>query len=114
MLSRRRLARKRRTRLRACYYRGMPELNDEIRELAEQVAASTDEDVLDSGASIAAWYRRERLIALGLAAVDSMVSGGPEEIDENDSRLVAVRERLRDRLRELLEWARKAGKLRPQ
>ena len=70
-----------------------------------------DEDVLDSGESIAAWYRRERLVALGLAAVDSMVIDGPEEIDENDPRLVAVREHLRDSLRELLNWARQTGRL---
>ena len=38
---------------------------------------------------IAAAYRRERLLALGLAAVDSMVQNGPEEIDEGDPRLVA-------------------------
>jgi hypothetical protein len=91
----------------------MPEsdpLHDEIRQLAEQVAASTNEDVLDSGESIAAWYRRERFVVLGLAAVDSMVSDGPE-IDESDTRLVAVRERLRDRLREVVRWARETGRL---
>jgi hypothetical protein len=83
----------------------------EIRQLAEQVAAIDDADVIDSAASIAAWYRRERFVALGLAAVDSMVSDGPEEIDETDPRLQAVRERLRDRLRALLTWARETGRL---
>lgn len=92
----------------------MPEevsLDEEIRQLAEQVAAIDNEDVIDSAASIAAWYRRERLVALGLAAVDSMVTAGPEEIDEQDPRLVAVRERLRERLRALLAWARETGRL---
>jgi DNA-binding IclR family transcriptional regulator len=86
-------------------------LDEEIRQLAEQVAAIDNEDVIDSAASIAAWYRRERLVALGLAAVDSMVTAGPEEIDEQDPRLVAVRERLRERLRALLAWARETGRL---
>jgi hypothetical protein len=92
----------------------MPEadpLHEEIRCLAEQVAAIDNEDVIDSAASIAAWYRRERLVTLGLAAVDSMVTDGPEEIDENDPRLVAVRQRLRDRLMTLLAWARETGRL---
>jgi hypothetical protein len=33
------------------------------------------------------------------------------EIDENDPRLVAVREKLRDRLKELLEWARETKRM---
>jgi hypothetical protein len=86
-------------------------LHDEIRQLAEQVAAIDNPDVIDSAASIAAWYRRERFVTLGLAAVDSMVTDGPEEIDENDPRLVAVRERLRDRLRGLLAWAGETGRM---
>jgi DNA-binding IclR family transcriptional regulator len=86
-------------------------LHEEIRCLAEQVAAVDNEDVIDSAASIAAWYRRERFVALGLAAVDSMVSNEPEQIDENDPRLVAVRQRLRDRLKALLAWARETGRL---
>jgi len=46
-----------------------------------------------------------------LAADDSMVQGGPEEVNEDDPRLVAVRERMRDRLRALLAWARENGRL---
>jgi hypothetical protein len=97
----------------------MPEsdpLHDEIRCLTEQVAAIDDEDVIDSAASIAAWYRRERFVALGLIAVDSMVDAdAPAQaevvIDENDPRLVAVRQRLRDRLRGLLAWARETDRM---
>src|SRR4051812_35074555 len=66
-------------------------LHDELRELAEQVVSSTDEDVLSSGEDIARLYRRERMVALGLAAVDAMVSDGPDQILEDDPRLVAVR-----------------------
>jgi hypothetical protein len=64
----------------------MPEnpLHDETRQLAEQVAAFDNEDVIDSAASIAAWNRRERLVVLGFAAVDSMVNDGREGIDEAD------------------------------
>ena len=96
----------------------MPEipLHDEIRQLAEQVAAIEDEDVIDSAASIAAWYRRERFVVLGLQAVDSMVQpGAPEQAevvaDEADPRLQAVTIRLRDRLKGLLEWARETGRM---
>src|SRR4051812_11210249 len=38
---------------------------------------------ITSGAGIVDWYRREGLVALGLTAVGSMVTDGPEEIDEN-------------------------------
>lgn len=47
-------------------------------------------------------------MALGLGAADTML-GGPE-IDEADPRLVGVRERLRDRLKGLLAWARETGR----
>jgi hypothetical protein len=77
--------------------------------LAEQVAASDKDYVADSAASTGAWYRWERFVPLVLAAVDSMVTNGPE-IDENDARLVAVREQLCDRLKALLEWARSTGR----
>jgi hypothetical protein len=97
----------------------MPEpdpLHDEIRQLAQQIAAIENEDVIDSAAGIAAWYRRERFVVLGLQAVDSMVHpGAPEqaevEIDEADPRLEAIRVRLRDRLKGLLAWARESGRI---
>jgi hypothetical protein len=90
-------------------------LHDEIRQLAEQVAAIDNPDVIDSAASIAAWYRRERFAVLGLIAVDSMVdSYAPAQaevpIDENDPRLQSVRIRLKDRLAALLKWARETGR----
>lgn len=91
----------------------MPEsdpLLEEVLQLAEQVTAIDDEDVIDSAASIALWYRSERLVALGLAAVDSIMRNGSEEIDEDDPRLVVARQRLRDRLRGLLAWAKDTGR----
>ena len=81
-------------------------LLEEIRGLAQQLATTDDEDVRDAADLICRDYRRERLVALGLAAVDALVSDGSEEIDEDDPGLVALRERLRDRLKSLLAWVR--------
>jgi hypothetical protein len=96
---------------------GVPEsepLHVEIRQLAAQVAAIDHPHVIDSAASIVAWYRRERLAALGLIAVDSMVApDAPEQaevvIDEGDPRLQSVCICLRDRLKGLMAWARETG-----
>jgi hypothetical protein len=68
-------------------------------------------EVLDLAADAVRIYRRERLVAFGLAAVDSMVKDGPEQIDENDPQLQAARARLRDRLTALLAWARSTGRM---
>lgn len=92
------------------------ELHEEIRQLAEQVAAIENEDVIDSAASIAAWYRRETFVALGLAAVDSMTQPDAPAyaevtLDEAGPRLEAVRVRLRDRLKALLAWAKDTGRM---
>jgi hypothetical protein len=89
------------------YTAGMPELRMEISDLCQQLATITDQDVADSAAVIAGLYRRERSAIMGLAAVDAMVTGGPNASAENDARLVRVQERLRDRLQTLLAWARK-------
>jgi hypothetical protein len=93
-----------------CYPPGMSEQHDELRRLAEQVASGPD-DVAEFAADVAQIYRRERMVILGLAAVDAMVRGDEREIDESDPRLVAVRERLRDRLKVLLVWARDTGRM---
>ena len=45
-------------------------------------------------------------VAVGLADIDSMLANDRREIDENHPRLVAVPDRLRDRLKALLAWAR--------
>jgi len=52
-------------------------LEDEIRELAEQLAAAPDV-VADLAADAATLYRRERMLVLGMAAVDAMVQNGPQ------------------------------------
>ena len=83
---------------------------DELRELAEAIASGPD-DVADFGADAAALYRRERFVALGLLGVTAMIDHDERAIDEQHPRLVAVRERLRDRLRELLAWARATGRM---
>ena len=90
----------------------MPErpIDDELRELAEAITSGPD-DVADFGADAAALYRRERLVALGLLDVTAMVNDDERAIDEQHPLLVAVRERLRDRLRELLAWARATGRM---
>jgi RecA/RadA recombinase len=69
--------------------------------------------VIDSCASIAAWYRCERFAALGIIVVDSMTAADAPaevEVDEADPRLEAVRVRLRDRLKGLLGWTRETGR----
>ena len=83
---------------------------DELRELAEAIASGPD-DVADFGADAAALYRRERLVALGLLGLAAMIDDDERAIDEQHPLLVAVRERLRDRLRELLAWARATGRM---
>ncbi len=82
------------------------ELNADVRNLAQQVAACEDEDVADFGGCIAKPYDRERMVALGLIGIDLMVSGQEREPDEYAPRLVACRERMRDRLKTLLAWAK--------
>jgi hypothetical protein len=89
----------------------MPTLLDDIHTLATQIAATDDEHIRDSADILCRDYRRRRLVALGMAAVDSMVHDGPEATAEDDPRLVAVREWFRDSLQELLRWARETGKL---
>ena len=85
-------------------------INDELHELAEAIASGPD-DVADFGADAAALYRRERLVALGLLGVAAMIDDDERAIDEQHPLLVAVRERLRDRLRELLAWAKATGRM---
>jgi len=82
----------------------------EIRALAGELAAAPDV-VGDLAGDAALLYRRERMMALGMAAVDAMVQDGPQEISENDERLRAVRKRFRDRLQALLSWARTTGRM---
>jgi hypothetical protein len=84
-------------------------IQDEIREIAEQIAAGPG-DVADLGAEITAWYRRHRQNALDLAGISAFLADG-EEIDESHPFLVDGRRQLRDRSRKLLTWARETGRM---
>ena len=85
-------------------------LIDELQALAEQIVAGPD-DIADLAADAAAVYRRERMIALGMIGVEQMLAREEAVIDEEHHLLVACRERLRDRLRSLLAWARETGRM---
>ncbi|MBY0232269.1 MAG: hypothetical protein K2W96_23565 [Gemmataceae bacterium] len=77
---------------------------DELRQLAERIAAIEDEDVIDFADVIARLYRAERMVATGLLACDG-VEGG-----ENHPMLAACGGRLRARMVALLEWSAKTGR----
>jgi hypothetical protein len=77
--------------------------------MAEQIAAGPG-NVADLGAEIAAWCRRHRQNALDLAGISAFLADG-EEIDESHPMLVAGRTALRDRLKNLLAWARETGRM---
>jgi hypothetical protein len=85
------------------------DLHDELRDLALQLVACENEDVTDARLAIVKLYERERMVALGILAVQAM-TGGPE-VDEMHPMLEACRERMCDRLRGLLAWARTTGRL---
>jgi hypothetical protein len=85
-------------------------IEDEIRELARQIAAGPD-DVAEFAAIHAEEYRHRRAVVLGMLNVDAMVAGDGREIDEQHPSLVALRTELRDRLQGLLAWARETGRV---
>lgn len=84
-------------------------LEDEIRDLVDQVAQGPDV-VADLGTEIAAWYRKHHQQALDLAGISVFLAGG-EEIDESHPFLIDGRRQLRDRLKNLLAWARATGRM---
>ena len=85
-------------------------IEDELRDLAEQIVAGPD-DVAEFAAIHAAIYGERRAVIHGMLNVDAMVAGEEREIDEQHPLLVGLRRDLRDRLRRLLAWARKTGRL---
>ena len=85
-------------------------IEDELRDLAEQLVAGPD-DVAEFAAIHAQTYKRERAIILGMLQIDAMVADDGREIDEQHPHLVAVRARFRDRLKSLLQWARETGRV---
>lgn len=82
----------------------------EIRALAEQIAAGPD-DVAEFAAIHAETYREQRALLRGMLHVDAMVTGDEGDIDEQHPSLVALRVRLRNRLRGLLRWAQETGRM---
>lgn len=88
----------------------MASLPEEIRVLARVLAESEDADVRDSIAVLCREYRRRRLVAMGLSAVESMLRDGPD-VDEDDPRVLVVNEWFRDSLKELHRWARDTARL---
>jgi hypothetical protein len=93
------------------YTPDVPELLTEIQTPCHQLAVIEEQAVVYSAAVIAGLYRRESFAAMALAAVDAMVTDGPQTIDEDDPRLVPARQRLRDPLQGLLVWVSKTGRL---
>jgi hypothetical protein len=85
-------------------------IEDDIHELAQQIAAGPD-DVAEFAAIHAEAYRERRAMALALLNVDAMIADDGREIDEQHPSLVALRVELRDRLRGLLAWARESGRI---
>lgn len=82
-------------------------LNEELKALAEQLADAPDE-VLSLVEDAVRLYRREKFVALGLMAVRSIAEDEEDvrhvDVDEDHPQIVAARERLRDRLKGILEW----------
>ena len=78
---------------------------EELKSLAEQIASGPP-DVVAAGEEIAALYRKERMAVTGLAGINSMVSGRGQ-----DPNLDGPRERMRDRMKTLLAWAKETGRM---
>src|SRR5262249_24348575 len=85
-------------------------IEEELRDLAQQIAAGPDK-VAEFAAIHAADYRARRAVILGMLNVDAMVAGDDRPINEQHPHLVALRVQLRDRLRGLLAWARETGRM---
>ena len=74
---------------------------EDLRQLAERVAAIDDEDVIDSADIIARMYRSERLVAMALCEPGA---------EEGHPLTEACVTRLRERLKALLTWAEATGR----
>jgi hypothetical protein len=83
-------------------------LEEEVKALSEQIAACPDGAVGEFAAVITAEYEEKRTYALTLFK-DAVVDG---VINEQQPTLRRIREVfLRDRLRNLLAWAKASGRL---
>ena len=87
----------------------MTELEAEICKLVEEIVACPNDEVAELAFDAARIYRRERMAILGLLAVHSMIDD--TNLDDNDLRLVTLKEQLRDRLRALTQWAKTTGRM---
>jgi hypothetical protein len=84
-------------------------LEQEIIALVRQVE-SAPEEVADLAADIAEQWRHQHDALWGLLNVNAMVEG-TGEVDLQHPSLVALRMDVRDRLRNLLRWARESGRM---
>jgi hypothetical protein len=75
-------------------------IEDEIRQLAVQLATNEDEDVRDRAATIVEQHRAAVRMTHALDGVDRMT--------QDD---VAAVEELHDSLQQLLTWARESGRM---
>jgi len=93
----------------ACAMTDRP-IEDELRELAEEIVAGPD-DVAEFAAIHAETYRVRRAVIIGMLHVDAMIAEEDRGIDEQHPQLVVLREDLRNRLRGLLAWAKETGRM---
>jgi hypothetical protein len=96
------------TPLRQSRYNRAVRIEDEIYALAVQLVEG-DDTVADLAKTAGDLYAKEKAFALGIAGVNAMIHGG--EVTADHPRLVACRERFRDRLKSLLRWARENGRV---
>jgi hypothetical protein len=86
-------------------------LVEEIKQLATELATTEDEDVRD----FADWFAKEYRTVLDaepyLEAADAFALGEDEARRRSDARTRTARVQLRDSLRDLLAWARAAGRV---
>jgi hypothetical protein len=85
-----------------------PSIEDEIRQLAEELATIADEDVRDSADILCRNYRRRAAMIDLIDQVNEM-AGGPRS--DWEERLRVIREELRQTLQTLLHWAKEAGRM---
>jgi hypothetical protein len=79
-------------------------VEDEIEQLARELAVTDQEDVRDSADIIIANYKRKRPMLDALDQVNDMAGIPGGSLDR-------AREELRDRLKALLAWAKQTGRM---
>jgi hypothetical protein len=83
--------------------------------MAQPLTKSTGDEEYGRSVERSPWtgaaYHRAGAVSKGGNPPGKMVTDGPEQIDENDLRLMAPREWLRDRRPALLKWVREKGRM---